>query len=147
MGYAETTKVPVQKTLGEIRDLLRRHGADEIAQGEQGDTAWVLFSLEGRRLKFRLNLLPLSEFNQSPAGRNRSRGDAAAAHERDARMRWRNLLLIIRAKLEAVASGIVSLDEEFLGNIVLPNGQTVAEHTVPQIEQGGHRLPKGLPLF
>lgn len=147
MSYANETKVPVQKTLGEIRDLLKRHGADAIAQGEQGDTAWVLFSLEGRRLKFRLNLLPLSEFHQSPAGRNRNRSGAVDAQEKDTRMRWRNLLLIIRAKLEAVASGIVTLDEEFLGNIVLPTGQTVAEYTLPQIEQHGHNLPKGLPLF
>ena len=38
------------------------------------------------------------------------------------RQRWRALLLIIRAKLEAVESGITTLESEFLANIVLPDG-------------------------
>ena len=45
-----------------------------------------------------------------------------AAWEQVCRQRWRALLLIIRAKLEAVASGITTLENEFLANIVLPDG-------------------------
>ena len=41
------------------------------------------------------------------------------------RQRWRALNLAIKAKLEAVESGIVTFDQEFLAHIVGPSGQTV----------------------
>jgi hypothetical protein len=41
------------------------------------------------------------------------------------------LLLIIRAKLEAVESGITTLESEFLANILLPDGGTVGQWLSP----------------
>ena len=66
-----------------------------------------------------------------------SRRTAAAqrsAWEQACRKRWRALLLIIRAKLEAVESGITTLESEFLANIVLPDGGTVGQWLAPQID-------------
>lgn len=40
---------------------------------------------------------------------------------------------MIKAKLEAVESGISTFDTEFLGHLVLPNGQTVADAVVPRV--------------
>ena len=51
------------------------------------------------------------------------------------RQRWRALALVIKAKLEAVEAGIVTFEEEFAMHMVLPNGQTVGEWVVPQINQ------------
>lgn len=41
---------------------------------------------------------------------------------------------MIKAKLEAVDAGILSFEESFMSNIVLPSGKTVAEEIGPQIE-------------
>jgi hypothetical protein len=49
--------------------------------------------------------------------------------------RWRALLLIVKAKLEAVDSGIVTFEQEFLPHIVMPGGHTVYEATAPAIER------------
>ncbi len=50
-------------------------------------------------------------------------------------MRWIILLaLVIKAKLEAVETGITMFDEEFLAHIVLPNGNTVGQFMLPQVE-------------
>jgi hypothetical protein len=43
--------------------------------------------------------------------------------------------LVIKAKLEAVASGITTFEDEFLAHIVMPDGQTVATHIKPRIAQ------------
>jgi hypothetical protein len=51
------------------------------------------------------------------------------------RQKWRALLLCIKAKLESVASGIESFEEAFLAHVVLPNGQTVADHIAPRIAE------------
>lgn len=45
------------------------------------------------------------------------------------------MALCIKAKLEAVETGISSFEEEFLAYIVLPDGSTVGEWAAPQIEQ------------
>jgi hypothetical protein len=43
--------------------------------------------------------------------------------------------LVIKAKLEAVESGIACFEEEFMAHIVLPDGRTVGEHVIPGIAQ------------
>lgn len=42
---------------------------------------------------------------------------------------WRALVLLVRAKITAVNENIVTFEEEFLSNIVMADGRTVAEHT------------------
>ena len=57
------------------------------------------------------------------------------------------MLLTIKAKFAAVENGIAVFDEEFLAQIVIPdgNGQTVGERFAPQIaaayESGAHMPP------
>ena len=65
------------------------------------------------------------------------------------RQRWRALLLIIKAKFEAIESGVSCFDDEFLAHIVLPAGQTVGQWMAPQIEvayQTGD-MPPMLPIL
>jgi hypothetical protein len=66
--------------------------------------------------------------------------------EAEKRRRWRCLLLSIKAKLETVANGILTFDEEFLANIVVPGtGETVGTWAAPKIaaayESGAHMPP------
>ena len=66
------------------------------------------------------------------------------AWEQAQRSAWRALNLVIKAKLESVKAGIFTFEQEFLPHILLPNGQTVGEFMVPQIEtayQGGQMPP------
>ncbi len=51
------------------------------------------------------------------------------------RQRWRALLLVLKAKLEAVESKIATFESEFLSHIVLPDDRTVAQHVMPLIAQ------------
>ncbi len=58
--------------------------------------------------------------------------------------RWRALVLVVKAKLEAVASGISTLESEFLANIVMGNGQTIGAamlHRLPEVVSSGRLLP------
>jgi hypothetical protein len=63
--------------------------------------------------------------------------------EQSCRERWRALLPIIRAKLEAVESVITTLESEFMANILLPDGGTIGEWLAPQIDEayGTGRMP------
>src|SRR5262245_44396717 len=55
--------------------------------------------------------------------------------EQACRQRWRALALAIKAKLEAVESGIATFEEEFLAYVVMPDGQTVGQHVLPNVER------------
>jgi hypothetical protein len=75
------------------------------------------------------------EFNFTESRGDRRSTDAAEALWTQAcRARWRALALIIKAKFVAVEDGIVSIEEEFMPYVVLPDGRTVSEHAQPAIE-------------
>jgi hypothetical protein len=135
--YAESTSVSSEKSRMEIEKTLNRYGAGGFIYGWQGNSAVVAFEMSNRRIKF---ILPLPDKTSREithtAGRGfkRSPEDAQNAWEQAGRQRWRALALAIKAKLEAVESGIATFEEEFMAHIVLPSGQTVGAWMAPQIE-------------
>jgi len=123
MPYAETTKVPVYKTKVEIEKLVKKRGADAFAVMESDGQVKVAFRMEGRNILFRMSI------------------PEKAQEERSI---WRAMLLTIKGKIESAERGIETFEEAFLANIVMPNGQTVADSTIPAIEnhyQGRTDIP------
>lgn len=148
--YAENTQVSSSKSRQEIETTLERYGASAFMYGWEGTNAIVCFQARGRRVRFELPLPDRNaeKFTVSPARRTkRSAEGAAAAYEQAVRQRWRALALVIKAKLEAVESGISVFDEEFLANIMLPDGRTVGQFMLPQVEETyrGGTMPLLLP--
>lgn len=99
----------------EIEGLLSRYGADSFVSGWKGTVAVLVFQAHGRRVKFDLDL--------------------GEANDSEKRRLWRCLLLAIKAKLEVVASGIATFEEEFMAHILLPDGSTVSQWMAPQIDE------------
>jgi hypothetical protein len=138
--YAERTSVPSDRSRSEIERTLTRYGATAFAYGWQGNTASIMFEIRtdrgSRRVRF---LLPMPdrnapEFTHTPSRNNRRSPTAAAeAYDQVVRQRWRALALVIKAKMEAVAAGITTVEEEFLAHVVLPSGATVGEWAAPQL--------------
>lgn len=67
-----------------------------------------------------------------------------AKAEAATRQRWRALVLVLKAKLEAVASGISTLEAEFLANVVMANGMTIGQAIMPRLTEAaatGRLLP------
>lgn len=136
--YAKDTQVSVAKSRIEIETTLERYGADQFLYGWKEEQAVVGFRMRGRQIKFTLPMPAKTdrEFTHTPErGTARSASAALSAWEKACRQRWRALALVIKAKLEAVESGITEFDEEFLAHIVLPDGQTFGSFAVPQIAQ------------
>lgn len=139
--YAANTEVSSDKSRAEIERILTRWGADEYAYMMSKDRAQVAFTYNRLRVRF---VLPLPDRN-SPDFTHHSRGKrtpsaAEGAYEQAVRQRWRALALVVKAKLEAVESGISTFEQEFYAHLVLPNGQTVFEATS---EQAGIMMATG----
>lgn len=144
--YASQTQVSVERSQAEIRKILKRYGADAVAVIEADAGAAVEFSANQRRIRFVIEMPDPQDrqFTRTPTGRTRSVTEAGKAHEQAVKQRWRALGLVIKAKLEAVESNIVSFESEFLAHTVLPSGKTVADEVAPQIEaaySGGEVTP------
>jgi len=54
--------------------------------------------------------------------------------EQACRTRWRAILLILKAKFEAISAGITTVEREFLSDTVMANGDTVGQWIQPQLE-------------
>ena len=138
MSYAEKTTTGVGATRNEIERTLKRYGARAFAYATQDTKALIMFEYNGKRIRFILYLPDINErrFQRTPSqGRQRTPEAQMKEWEQACRQKWRALLLVIKAKLEAVASGISVFEEEFMANIVLPNNQTVGEYILPQVDQ------------
>lgn len=155
MKYAAETDVTSEKSQAEIKATLQRYGARRYAYYEDEAKAAISCEINDPQIRF---VVPLpdrlsDEFVYTKANQHASSKyarDVSQQHklwEKACRQRWRALALVIKAKLEAVESGISTFEEEFLSRIVLSDGRTVGEYVIPQIEkvylEGG--MPKMLP--
>ena len=120
--YAAKTTVPVARSRDEIERVLGRYGADAFGYAWDTGRSVITFRAQGRHIRFALEIPPEAQ---------------------EERQRWRALLLVIKAKLEAVESGITDFEEEFLAHVVLPDNRTVGDWLLPQVEQA--YLDGGMP--
>ena len=120
MKYATGTQISEQETRLEVLRLLVRNGCRNAEAGLNAAKHGVCkFEVAGRKVRM---LLPLPDEGPFGTGNERAR-------------RWRVLLLLLKAKLEAVDSGISTVQDEFMAHIAMPNGQTAGEIMAPQISE------------
>lgn len=133
--FASGTSVPVARSLGEVQKVVQRYGASGFMLGEEGPKALLAFVMDGHKVQFTMKLPELADFMVTPAGYERAPGAAKKVWEQETRRRWRALVLILKAKLEAVESEVATFEEEFMAYLVAPDGRTMGEAILPQLEE------------
>ena len=136
LSYAKGTTVPVEKTRAEIDRLLAKHGATQrlIGIDEPRNAALVGFTLAERQVRL---IVPLPSIGnlQIPRGRGEWAERARRARAQAERERWRAVLMLVRAKLEAIALGLTTVEREFLADISLPDGRRVGAVLAPLLAE------------
>jgi len=115
--YASNTKVPVDRSRAEIERLIHKHGCSQYGTAIDYATGRV-------RVQFRANTNNRIVRIEMEHPKN----------DQLARAKWRALVLVLKAKLEAVASKITTFDDEFMPHIVMPDDRTVSQHVTKGIE-------------
>lgn len=113
--YAEDTKVPAAQSRAQIETILRKAGASRIATMDEPLEGIAMFMLAGRLIRLRIEIP----------------GDA---NDQRRRAIWRAVHLVVKAKIEAVAQGITTVEQEWLAHVVLPDGSTVGDWIEPQLQ-------------
>ncbi len=149
MPYAANTTVSVAQSRAEIERLLSRHKCNKFMAGVDHDThrATVQFQAHDRIVKFEIALPDPKDrkYTKNKHGWTAPQSVIDKLVAQDERTIWRALLLVIKAKLEAVESHIATFEDEFLAHVLLPNQQTVAQYigpTVAQIYNTGRMPPE-----
>lgn len=126
MAFAENTKVPLEQSIAEILGMVRKAGAQQLGQWQDHDRYVIGFTLAERNMRFTVPLV--THWDGPTKGGNGREIDVKARIEQMNRQKGRALMLVIKAKLESVESGVESFEEAFLANIVTHGGQTVYDH-------------------
>lgn len=138
--YAADTSVSVSNSKAEIERIIERYGATGFMSGWTAQQAMIAFAMNERQIRFLLTMpardeSQFVEYKRGYTVHRRSDEQALKLWEQACRQRWRALALVIKAKLEAVESGISVFDDEFMANIVMADGRTVSDHVRPKIAQ------------
>ena len=137
MTYANQTTVSVDRSLAQIKSLIMDHEADLFTSGEDllDGVAKVEFRVNGKYVRFIITIPHIDNFEYTPGGAYREPHVRKKQHAQGVRQRWRQLLLMLKGKFEAVEAGVVTFEEEFLPYFVMPDNSTVANHVVPMLEE------------
>jgi hypothetical protein len=145
--YAKRTKVAPDRSRSEIERTLTRYGATGFMYGWSESGSVIGFMMKGKQYRVSVKLPKMDEYQPNAIGARRTAPQMKSSFESATRQRFRALALVIKAKLEAVESEISTVEIEFLPWMVLPNGQTVGQWLLPQIEaiQSTGKMPPLLP--
>ncbi len=155
--FAADTDVPAERSRAEVERTLQRYGADQFMYGWKPGGAQLGFKLGGRFIRmaiplpdrkareFMVKVVKVNQTSSREVPIPPEEGDRI--HEQATRQRWRAVALVIKAKLEAVESGISTVEHEFLAQTILPDGKTVAEFLEPQVVEAyrSGKMPTMLP--
>ena len=110
--YAARTEVSSSQSQAEVKEMLKRAGSDRISVYEDREQSSVAFSMHERFYRI---TVPMKAKVANPA--------------QEERVSWRLVVLMVKAKLEAVAQGATTFEREFLADMLMPDGRTVYETT------------------
>ena len=130
-AYAKGTTVGIDATLASMRKLLLSADADMFAYGEGPDEGGVQFRLNGLHYRFTVKRPTWADLYDRY--RDPRRVDQARAVDDEWKRRWRARLLWIKAMVEFAEVEPDAFAEAMLGSLVLPDGQRLAEWSLPQV--------------
>jgi hypothetical protein len=139
--YARGTRVDPERSRRELEGFLARRGASNFVVVQDDASARVRFALYGNYFEL---VLPLPDpqgptFSHTPTGRPRTPAAQHRAYEQAVREKWRSLVLVAKGKLEAVESGISSVEQEFAVGYVPAAEWNGAAHAAASGEGGALR--------
>lgn len=132
--YAEDTEVSVERSQQELSSLLRKAGADQVV------SAWD--AEHGAGVRFRLNgiyaqlIVPgITPKRDRELRLRRPSWTDLQRREQEERRCWRALLLLVKAKLEAVQSEITTVEREFMPDLLLADGRRLEQWAAPALAE------------
>jgi hypothetical protein len=130
-NFAKNTKIDVSKSQNEIKDLLVTYNISKFAFDLNDNS--IFFEIEQKPIKIHVPLPEVESFRYTPTGQKRNDSQIKQLYEQDLRARWRLMKSYIKMSLELVRLNVISIEQAFLGNYLLSNGNTISQEIIPQL--------------
>lgn len=144
LPYANT-KIPAEDTIANLKKLLKSHGIQDIQETTLSGKSTLRFMLhtENRDVTFEIRppvlTAPKKTYN-SKAGKYET---VNFPMENQA---WRLVYWYLEAKLKAVEYGLISIEREFLNQMLTSDSRTVGDYIMERIEHDKGQLKLEAPL-
>lgn len=133
MTYASGTDVTVDRSQQELVKILHRYGVETYQFGATPGKASIFFEVNTLPV---LISIPVPSRPLHPKMKNPTTGrmvDAMSRWDQEVREAWRACVLLVKANLEAVERGIVSVEQAFMAYLVGDDGKTtLGDVVLPQ---------------
>lgn len=140
--YAENTSIEVEKSVAEMRQLLKQAGAIKFSLNESDTSYQLMAEIGGRWYSFSVEQPDPESFRVNPASRWQRRTDAQveAFATLERQRRWRVLVYLLKAKIIATVEGADDNEKskaeaaegftrEMLLYLMLQDGSVVGAHS------------------
>lgn len=112
--YAKNTSVPVARSKQKIEELLKSYEIEESFMGRSPRGDGIGWKYKGK--VYKMNVPVPSKDNKTEK-----------QYEQELRQRWRILFMSMKMKFEEIDAGVMSFEDQFLAQMSLPDGSTVAD--------------------
>lgn len=112
--YAKNTSVPVARSKQKIEELLVSYGIEESFSGRSPRGDGIGWKYKGRVYKMSVPIPSKDDKTEKQ-------------YEQELRQRWRILFMSMKMKFEEIEAGVISFEDQFLAQMSLPDGGTVAD--------------------
>ena len=118
------TKVDVEKSKTQIRDLLMKYGVSQQRWTEDLENNQVMFEffIKGEDRTYLVRLMP-KPFIEEHKLWNSKKGKSETTEVPNWARAYRMLYAYVKAKVEAIAYGMHTIEEEFMPDIIVKNSQ------------------------
>lgn len=142
MAYAEGTSVDSVKSRMEIERMLQKVGCSHVGVMHEPGFAAVTFRKGSAVVQMRIGLPTAKDAPRRGIGwDSRAAARAESWAEQAGRERWRQLLLVLKAKFTALEQGIETFEETFLAHLVL-GGAPLRDKLLPAVREAiGNQKP------
>lgn len=140
------TSVPIDKSKAQITELLRQYGAEGVSWADNFQTGAVELRFavqraDGGRVSFRIRP---AAFREKRRTYDPVKGRTVEQELPDWPRSLRLLHAWVKTKVESIAFGLTSVEEEFLAQMVVRDAEgresTAGALVLPALESGGGRL-------
>jgi len=112
--YAKNTSVPVARSKQKIEELLTSYGIEESFLGRSPRGDGIGWKYKGKVYKKNVPMPSKDDKTEKQ-------------YEQEVRQRWRILYMSMKMKFEEIDADVISFEDQFLAQMSLPDGSTVAD--------------------
>jgi hypothetical protein len=131
--YARGTEVNVAGSQQEVGRIFMRYGIETYSFGASPGKAVVEFLLGAFPVRVEVPLPPRPAEDKEQNPKTGRWVQTIPPWEQAVKERWRALVLLLKANLEAVELGLLSVEQAFMPYLILSDGRVLGDMVLPGI--------------